>query len=159
VCQIKSLVLACSACSRSMLNKVWRHHSQEMIKFVYLFSKSYELRKNSNLTVLNMGSKLDIRQPKQEVFWRLTYSRPEHTACSGWRKAQSGNVMDMTRCRLGKFSVVPTFVTRRLHICKDARDPSGETTEVWRYGFQHFHFVRLTGFFTEWLYVKRFEVD
>jgi hypothetical protein len=55
--------------------------------------------------------------------------------------------------------VVPTFVTRRLHICKDARDPSGETTEVLMYGFQHFHFIGLTGFFTEWLHVKRFEVD
>jgi len=132
MCQIKSLVLSCSTCSRSMLNKDWSHHSQEMIKFVYLFSKSHELRKNSNLAVLNMGSKRDIIQPKQEVFWRLTYSRPEHTACSVFRKTQSGNVMDMTRCRLGKFSVVPTFVTRRLHIRKDARDPSGETTEVLR---------------------------
>jgi len=34
--------------------------------------------------------------------------------------------MDMIRCRLGMFLVVPTFVTRRLHICKDARDPGGE---------------------------------
>jgi len=34
--------------------------------------------------------------------------------------------MDMTRCSLGKFLVVPTFVTRRLHVSKDARDPSGE---------------------------------
>jgi len=32
--------------------------------------------------------------------------------------------MDMTRCSLGKFLVAPTFVTRRLHICKAARDPS-----------------------------------
>jgi len=35
------------------------------------------LRKNSNLTVLNMGYKLDLRQPKKEVFWHLSYSRSE----------------------------------------------------------------------------------
>jgi len=34
--------------------------------------------------------------------------------------------MDMKRCRLGKFLVVPSSVTRCLHICKAARDPSGE---------------------------------
>jgi len=45
--------------------------------------------------------------------------------------------MDMTRCSLGKFLVVPTFVTRRLHIYKDARDPSGKTTKLLRYGFQN----------------------
>jgi len=38
--------------------------------------------------------------------------------------------MNMTRCRLGKFLVVPTFVTRYLHIHKAARDPSGER---WNY--------------------------
>jgi len=37
---------------------------------------------------------------------------------------------DMTRCNLGKFLVVPTFVTRRLQVRKDARDPSGES---WNY--------------------------
>jgi len=36
----------------------------------------------------------------------------------------------MTTCSLGKFLVVPTFVTRRIHICKTARDPSGER---WKY--------------------------
>ena len=41
--------------------------------------------------------------------------------------------MDMTRCSLGKFLVVPTFVTRRLHICKAARDSSGER---WNYLFR-----------------------
>jgi hypothetical protein len=35
--------------------------------------------------------------------------------------------MYMTRCNLGKFLVVPTFVARRLHICNDATDPSGES--------------------------------
>jgi len=35
--------------------------------------------------------------------------------------------MNMTGCNLGKFLVVPTFVARRLHLCKDARDPSGES--------------------------------
>jgi len=34
--------------------------------------------------------------------------------------------MDMTPCSMGKSLVVPTFVTRRLHICKAVRDPSGE---------------------------------
>jgi len=38
--------------------------------------------------------------------------------------------MDMTRCNLGKFLVVPTFVARRLQVRKDARDPSGES---WNY--------------------------
>jgi len=40
------------------------------MKFVYL-------RKNSNLSVMNMGYKLDLLQPKQEVLWHLTYSRSE----------------------------------------------------------------------------------
>ena len=44
--------------------------SRKVMKFVYL-------RKNSNITVLNMVYKLDLNQPKQEVFWHLTYSRPE----------------------------------------------------------------------------------
>jgi len=35
--------------------------------------------------------------------------------------------MDMARCKLGKFLVVPTFVARRLQVCKDARNPSGES--------------------------------
>jgi len=38
--------------------------------------------------------------------------------------------MDMTRCKLGKFLVVPTFVARRLQVRKDVRDPSGES---WNY--------------------------
>ena len=37
---------------------------------------------------------------------------------------------DMTRCSLCKFLVVPTFVTRCLHICKAARDPSSKR---WNY--------------------------
>jgi len=36
----------------------------------------------------------------------------------------------MTRCSLGNFVVVPTFLTRRLHMCKAARDPSGKR---WNY--------------------------
>jgi len=40
------------------------------MKFVFI-------RKNSNLTVLNMGYKLDLLRPKQEVFWHFTYSRSE----------------------------------------------------------------------------------
>jgi len=38
--------------------------------------------------------------------------------------------MNMTRWSMGKFLVVPTFVTGRLHICKDAREPSCETSKV-----------------------------
>jgi len=40
------------------------------MNFVYL-------RKNSNLSVMNMGYKLDLLEPKQEVFRHLTYSRSE----------------------------------------------------------------------------------
>jgi len=40
------------------------------MKFIYF-------RKNSKLTVLNLGLKLDLLHSKQEVFWHLTYSRPE----------------------------------------------------------------------------------
>ena len=42
--------------------------------------------------------------------------------------------MDMTRCSLGKFLVVPTFVTRRLYICKAARDLGGERLNYCREG-------------------------
>ena len=38
--------------------------------------------------------------------------------------------MQMTRCNLDKFIVVPTFVARLLQVRKDARDPSGE---IWNY--------------------------
>jgi len=38
--------------------------------------------------------------------------------------------MNMTGRNLGKFLVVPTFVARRLHLYKDARDPSGKS---WKY--------------------------
>jgi len=34
--------------------------------------------------------------------------------------------MYMTRCSLGKFLVVPTFVTMRLHYCEAGRDLGGE---------------------------------
>jgi len=51
-------------------------------------------------------------------------------ASKAGRKEQSGNLMDMTRCNLGKFLVVPTFVARRLQVRKDAREPSGES---WNY--------------------------
>jgi hypothetical protein len=40
------------------------------MKFVYL-------RKNINLTVLNMAYKLDLLQPEQEVFFYFTYSRSQ----------------------------------------------------------------------------------
>jgi len=38
--------------------------------------------------------------------------------------------MNMTGRSLRKFLVVPTFVARHLHLCRDARDPSGE---CWKY--------------------------
>jgi len=38
--------------------------------------------------------------------------------------------MNLTHRKLGKFIVVPTFVTRRLHVRKDARDHSGGS---WNY--------------------------
>jgi len=40
------------------------------MKFLYL-------RKNSNLTVLNMAYKLNLLQPEQEVFCYFTYSRSQ----------------------------------------------------------------------------------
>jgi len=80
MCHIKSFVLSCSPSSISTMNKEWSHHSHEMkisficsrkvLKFVYL-------RTNSNLTVLNMGYKLELLQLKQQVFWQMTYSRSE----------------------------------------------------------------------------------
>jgi len=44
--------------------------SRKVINFVYL-------RKNSNITVPNVGYKLDLLQPKQEVYWHFTYSRSD----------------------------------------------------------------------------------
>ena len=38
--------------------------------------------------------------------------------------------MDMSRNKLDKFLVVPTFVARHFQVCLDARDPSGES---WNY--------------------------
>jgi len=38
--------------------------------------------------------------------------------------------MDLTRCNLGKFLVVPTFVVGRLQVRVDNRAPSGE---IWNY--------------------------
>jgi len=43
----------------------------------------------------------------------------------GMKKRPLTKGTDMTRCSLAKFSVVPTFVTRCLHICKAGRDSSG----------------------------------
>jgi len=43
--------------------------------------------------------------------------------------------MDIARCSLGKFLVVPTFVTRRLHIYKDARDAAVKDGNICRVGF------------------------
>jgi len=39
-------------------------------------------------------------------------------------------MFDLVRFILGKFLVIPTFVARCLHACKDARDPSGKR---WNY--------------------------
>jgi len=50
---------------------------------------------------------------------------------------------DITRCNLGKFLLVPTFVTRRLQVRKNARDPSGES---WNYlsRIRSFNFAVIT---------------
>jgi len=45
-------------------------------------------------------------------------------------KPSQENVVDFTRCNLGKFLVVPTFVARHLQVRLDARAPSGES---WKY--------------------------
>jgi len=55
-----------------MLKKDWRHHSHEMIKFVYLFSKGHDiryLRKKSKLTVLNMNLIFSNRSKKCLETW------------------------------------------------------------------------------------------
>ena len=54
-----------------------------------------------------------------------TFIRPDRH-----EKDQSGKDTDITRCSLGKFVAVPTFVNRCFHICKAGRDPSGER---WNY--------------------------
>jgi len=142
-----------------------------------------------------MGYKLDLLQPKQDVFWHLTYSRSETNNawiiplevmkfvylglnitctkfwiscictrptsylytistqkmnCAKWwntsiayhylgtiirpvrheEKPSQEKLRDMKRCCLGKFLVDLTFVTRRLHIWKAGREPSGER---WNY--------------------------
>jgi len=43
--------------------------------------------------------------------------------------------MDLTRCKLCKFIVVPTSVARRLHSYKDARGPSTKLGTIYREGY------------------------
>jgi len=70
------------------------------------------------------------KQDRTHAKWWNTCIASQHFVHSlrqfGMKKIPTRKIMDMTRCSLGKFLVVPTFVTRRLHICKDARDPRGE---------------------------------
>ena len=53
MCHIKSCVLSVSTSSISKLNKDLRHHSREMIKFVYFFRKRLEIRTITNEWLLN----------------------------------------------------------------------------------------------------------
>ena len=79
MCHIKLCLLSCSTSSISMIHQDWSHHSHEMIKFVYLFWKSLEIRINTNEWQLNSveyGLQIWLTL-KQGVFWNLTYSRSE----------------------------------------------------------------------------------
>jgi len=81
-----------------------------------------------------MNSKYDSRLVMKYVYRSSTFSF-SHLYISLRRvrhdvKPSEEKDMDLTRCNLGKFLVVPTFVARRLHSCKDARDPSSES---WNY--------------------------
>ena len=80
MCHIKSCLLSCSTSTLSMLHQDWSHHSHEMIKFVYMFWKSLEIRINTNELQLNCaeyGLQIWLTPLKQGVFWNLTYSRSE----------------------------------------------------------------------------------
>ena len=63
----------CSIKTEATIRTKWSNSvicSGKDLKFIHL-------RRNGNLTVLNMGYKYDLLQPKQDVFWHLTYSRSE----------------------------------------------------------------------------------
>ena len=53
MCHIKSCVLSCKNSGIFMLHKGCNHHSHEVIKFVYLFWKSLEIRTITNELQLN----------------------------------------------------------------------------------------------------------
>jgi len=50
-------------------------------------------------------------------------------------KSPVRRVMDLKRCNLATFLVVPTFAARRLHSCKEAKDPSSENWNYFREGW------------------------
>jgi len=80
MCHIKSCLLSCSTSSISMLHQDWSHHSHEMIKFVYLFWKSLEIRINTNEWQLNCaeyGLQIWLTPTKARRVWNLTYRRSE----------------------------------------------------------------------------------
>jgi len=102
---------------------LWHPSSKEILKYVYLHT-------TNSLSVQYMNSKHDSRLVMKYAYRGSTLSF-KLIGHFGMTKCNSHeNVMNMTSRILCKFLVVPTFVARRLHSFKDARDPSGET---WNY--------------------------
>jgi len=50
---------------------------------LFIFQKSWNSYTYERIAMLNMCYKLDLLQPKQEVFWHFTYSRSE--TCKAWK--------------------------------------------------------------------------
>jgi len=135
--------------SPSVTNKAWKLYTLQVIEFVYMHSTyflsvlnmvlsiTYSKFWNScicTLFVQYMNSKLDSRLVMNYVYRASTFSFSHYYISLRWVrhdvKPSEEKVMHLTRCNLGKFLVVPTFVARRLHSCKDARHPSNES---WNY--------------------------
>ena len=132
--------------SRSETKNAWKI-SLEIMKFVYLHTTYV-------LSVLIIG--LNITYTKFWILWicprptsyMSTISSQNMTRAKRWntsiayerlgtfirpvrhRERPPRKGTNMTRCSLGKFLVVPNFVTRCLHVCKAGRFPSGEK---WNY--------------------------
>jgi len=132
--------------SRSETNNALKI-SLELMKLVYLHTKNV-------LTVLIIG--LNITCTKFWILWicprPTSYLYPTSTqnmtSAKWWNTSiayerlgtfirpyrheekSSQEKIRIWRCSLGKFLVVPTFVSRCLHICKAGRVPSGER---WNY--------------------------
>jgi len=127
---------------RSEMNNAWKI-SLEVMKFVYLHT-------TYNLSVLIIG--LNTTYTKFWILWICprptcylnTVSTQNMTRAKWWNTSiayeRLGTLIrpvpheekplrkgtNMTRCSLGKFLVVHTFVTRCLHILIAGREPSGE---------------------------------
>ena len=88
--------------------------SRKFMKFVYL-------RKNSNINVLNMGYKLDLLQPKQEVFWQVTYSRSETS--NAWKiPLEVRNLCSYIRHKLSVLIIGLNITARNYAFCEFALD-------------------------------------